>query len=198
MPISKNSVMVWDGIMEVAPAADGAFDCTWHGTLFVNEEEPDATKVPEPARNAFKAFCASDQEFRVTGTAKPADGAGDGNKFKPYLISFTAGEGWEYDGTKQTDAEHNVLTSLQWQGSPDKTKSLVFAHGKDTHGPFISTGWMRPGNRITLARRYLDTEDDRAKWDANMVRDEVTKLVWDAEEEECVIPPWQCMTLSAK
>jgi hypothetical protein len=200
VPICKNTFMVWDGILTITSSDSDqncVLTCNWNGTVFMNVHAPDATKINDPPRNAFKLACSSDQEFSVIGIAKPMDGFHDGNKFKPYQISFVEGDGWDFDGVKHVDMEHQVLTSLQWQGSPDATKSLVFAQGQDEYGKFLSVGWMRPGNRITLARRYVDPSDGRYSWDIAKLRQEVIALVWDEEEEECVIPPWQCPALNA-
>jgi hypothetical protein len=200
VPICKNTFMVWDGILTITSSESDrncVLACRWNGTVFMNEHAPDATKINDPPRNAFKLACSSDQEFSVSGIAKPMDGFHDGNKFKPYQISFVEGDGWDFDGTKHVDMQHQVLTSLQWQGSPDATKSLVFAQGQDEYGKFLSVGWMRPGNRITLARRYLDPSDGRYGWDIAKLRQEVIDLIWDEDEEECVIPPWQCPALNA-
>jgi hypothetical protein len=199
-PICKNTFMVWDGIMTITSSLEDmncVLECSWTGTVFMHEHAPDALKINDPPRNAFKLACSSDQLFTVTGTAKPVDGVHDGNKFKKYQVGFVGGDGWDFDGSKHVDTEHHVLTSLQWQGSPDATKSLVFAQGNDEYGKFLSVGWMRPGNRITLARRYLDPSDGRIGWDINKLRQEVIDLIWDDEEEECVCPPWQCTALNA-
>lgn len=199
-PICKNTFMVWDGIMTITSSLEDmncVLECSWTGTVFMHEHAPDALKINDPPRNAFKLACSSDQLFTVTGTAKPVDGVHDGNKFKKYQVGFVGGDGWDFDGSKHFDTEHHVLTSLQWQGSPDATKSLVFAQGNDEYGKFLSVGWMRPGNRITLARRYLDPSDGRIGWDINKLRQEVIDLIWDDEEEECVCPPWQCTALNA-
>jgi hypothetical protein len=195
--VNNESLIVWDGILEAADgdSPSGSYNVVWHGTLVVNEKSPDASKVEAPVRNAFKEFCDSDKEFRVTGTAQPVDGVTDGNKFKVYRMNLTEGEGWDLDGKKHGDTEHEVHTSLQWQGSSDKRKSLVFARGSDEYGSFISSGWMRPGNRITLARRYVDaSSDSRAQWDAETVRKEVLKAIGD--KEDCQIPPWKCSVLN--
>lgn len=196
MGINKNTLYVWDGILEVQDGSQrGVYDVVWHGTLFANEFSPDATKVQAPKRDAFKEFCDSDLQFRVTGQARPVDVVMDENKFKHYRIRLTDGPGWDLDGQKHHDIDHEVISSLQWQGSSDPRKSLVFATGGDSYGKFISVGWMRPGNRVTLARRYVS--DNRAEWSSETLRQETLKIIYDDEEEECVMPPWQCNVFSA-
>jgi hypothetical protein len=196
--VSKDTLFVWDGIIESTPKEKGVYSVVWYGTVTANEYSQDATKVPSPTRNPFKEFCDSDFKFRVTGTAKAVDGSKDENRFKPHRMSLSEGEGWEYDGLKHQDAELDILLeNLQWQGSPDPRKQLVFAHGRGAFGPFISVGWMRPGNRITLARRYLDTSDSRASWNNETLRAEVLGKIFDEEEEEIKMPPWKCSVLNA-
>ena len=202
MGVDKNSIIVWDGIMvcDEKEGEAGTFKITWHGQLEAHDNATESKGVKEITRNAFQAFCDSDKEFRVIGEAKPADGAADGNKFKPYTITFGKdGEGWDLDGKKHQDEEHVISSSLQWQGSPDKRKSLCYGKGKDEYGSFFSVGWMRPGNRITIARRYMGDGDDRAGWDLATVQTEILKVIYDDDEEEVtVMPPWQCDVMNAK
>ena len=193
MVVNTSSMYVWDGILEANERAGNGFDVTFYGTVTVTDTA-DARKVQAPVRNAFKAFCDSDKEFRVTGTAVPVDGSNDGNRFKPSRLTFTGGEGWELDGKKHLDKSFEVVTSIQWKGSPDQRDSLCFASGSDEYGTFIGTGWMRPGNRITLARRYVS--DERAQWGTTKIQQEVIKKIWDDEEEECEMPPWKCATFN--
>lgn len=190
MSVNKDTLFVWDGLLEVGDATSGSFDCVWYGTVTVNENAPDPTRVEPPVRNAFKSLCDSDLQFRVTGKAKPVDGVGDKNRFKTYTIEFTGGDGWDYAGSKHMDTSHNVHTGLQWQGNPDKRLSLCFGCGSDANGDFISAGWMRPGNRITLARRYV--EDARKEMACATLREEVLKQIYDEGEDEIVLPPWMC------
>ena len=185
--ISKDTLFVWDGILEVGDDTNGSFDCVWYGTVTASENAPDPTKVEAPVRNAFKALCDSDLQFRVTGKAQPSDGIGDS---KSYRLELTGGDGWDYAGSKHMDTVHNVLTALQWQGNPDKRLSLCFGCGSDAHGNFISTGWMRPGNRITLARRYV--VDTRKELDCESLRDQVLQQIYDEDADEIILPPWMC------
>lgn len=137
----NEKLFIWDGIMEVD---GGTKNAVWHGTVTA-ETAMDATRVEAPHRNAFKEFCDSDMQFRVTGAAQPLDGVKDDNRFKPHRLNWTGGEGWDLDGRKHQDSEHELLLErLQWQGSPDQRDSLVYAKGRDEYGPFISVGWMRP------------------------------------------------------
>ena len=200
MGIDKNTIVVWDGIIVLDEKDDGKdITVTWHGQLEVHENATESSGVKEISRNAFQAFCDSDKEFRVIGKAKAVDGENDGNKFKPYVISFDSGEGWDLDGKKHQDGKNDIMTSLQWQGSPDKRKSLVWGVGQDEYGSFVSAGWMRPGNRITIARRYLGEGDDRGSWSLDTVQTETLKVIYDDDEEEVtVMPPWQCAVFDAK
>ena len=129
-----------DGICEI----DESKGAKWHGTV-TDQTAMDASTVPAPHRNAFKEFCDSDKQFRVTGTAQPLDGIKDDDIFKPHRMTMVDGEGWDMDGHKHRDADHELLVErLQWQGSPDQRDSLVYGKGRDEYGPFISVGWMRP------------------------------------------------------
>ncbi len=190
MSIERDTLFVWDGILEVRDDDNGWFDCVWYGTVIVNENSPDPTQVEAPVRNAFKALCDSDLQYRVSGKAKPMDGVRDGNRFKSYELEFTEGDGWDYAGKKHKDTDHTVLTALQWQGNPDKRRSLCFGCGSDANGSFISTGWMRPGNRITLARRYVN--DERKDLHCESLRGKVLGQIYDEDNDEIVFPPWMC------
>ena len=210
----KSTVLVWDGILETRNARDddgeGGYDVHWRGVVVANVNAPDATKVPEPPRNAFKEFVDSDLQFHVQGVAKPVDGGNpkdDDNKFKEHVVSLTSGEGWDdYEGggggssnTKVVDARHDLhVTSLLWRGSPDQRHSIVVATGRtDTRGPFVSVGWMRPGNRVTLARRYLREDDPRASWSPEVLRRCVLAQIYDETDDTIVMPPWKCHALGA-
>lgn len=141
----NEKLFIWDGILECSDLKNVA----WHGTVSA-ENARNASTVPAPRRNAFKEFCDSDAMFRVTGNAAPMDGVKDDNIFKPHRLYFTQGEGWDMDGKKHKDMEHELLLErLQWQGSPDQRDSLVFAKGRDEYGPFIAVGWMRPVSNST-------------------------------------------------
>ena len=152
-----------------------------------------------PTRGAFGEFVDSDMQFSVSGTAKKIDPEGI---IGPYHASLVEGEGWDSfegdDKKKGKDTEHDVfLASLKWSGNlMFQTNNLVFAKGKNDLGRLISVGWMRPGNRVTLGRRYLGDEDGRAKWEMK----ELTNAVLDGilkKDEGMRIPPWQCPVLHA-
>jgi hypothetical protein len=51
---------------------------------------------------------------------------------------------------------------------------------------------MRPGNRLTIARRYLEEGDERTKWDLETLSEKVMDGIYDEKKEEYRIPPWQC------
>lgn len=199
--MDKNTVFVWDGILEARAANDdGGYDMYWHGVVVANDNSADAATVPEPPRNAFKEFVDSDLQFQVSGTAKPVDGnSKDGNKFKPFTASLTGGDGWDFGGAKNSDSEHEVLlNSLLWKGSPDQRESLVYGRGSSNeHGPFVSVGWMRPGNRVTLARRYVDASDPRASWTSDQLRDAILAQIYNEDDDTIVMPPWKCEALNA-
>jgi hypothetical protein len=145
-------------------------------------------------------FVDSDLQFQVSGTAKPVDGsAKDGDKFAPHVISLTSGAGWDYGGSKNTDEVHDVhVTSLLWRGSPDQRNSIVVATGKSAgHGSFVSVGWMRPGNRVTLARRYVEDGDPRASWTPEELRKNVLSQIYREDDDTIVMPPWKCAALNA-
>ena len=201
MTVTKNTIVIWDGIIMATPGA-GLFHVTWSGTVFVHESAPDPSKVPEPRRQGGGFDCQSDKTFEVSGIARPVDGIGNGDLFKKYAIEFTDGDGWELvaGDSKVKDIKHVVMTSLQWRGSPNVRDSLCFAQGQDQFGAFISTGYMKPGNRVTLARRYVESSDPKAKWTVHVVRNEIVKAV-DKEEEEqddsFQMPPWKVDVLKA-
>lgn len=142
--MANDTLFVWDGIMEATGSSKdpGDFDVKWHGTLFANPNSPDAKTVGEPKRGAFSEFCDSDKQFTVVGLASAVDGNKDDNKFKPYNIKIAEGEGWDMDGAKHKDEEHEIyIERLLWKGGGDKRHTLAYARGKDEFGRFISTGW---------------------------------------------------------
>jgi hypothetical protein len=142
--MANDTLFVWDGIMEATSSTKdpGDFDVKWSGTLFANPNSPDAKTVGEPKRGAFSEFCDSDKQFSVVGLASALDGTKDDNKFKPYNIKFAEGEGWDMDGAKHKDEEHQIyIERLLWKGGGDKRHTLAYACGKDEFGRFIATGW---------------------------------------------------------
>ena len=196
----RETLFVWDGIFSVdkPPKEGDPSPLKWSGT-WVGVDNADATKIEAPKRGAFDAQVESDMTFEVEGTAASA-GKRDSDGFK---ASLTEGPGWDLqdDGadskSKHSDTVHELLLQqLRWLGSPDKTVNLVFARGNNNFAPFISVGWMRPGNRITLGRRYLEEKDARAKWDLEDLKSAVLKEICkDTDGRDVITPPWQCSVM---
>ena len=75
------------------------------------------------------------------------------------------------------------------------------AKGANDFGPFVSVGWIRPGCRWTVARRYLSENDARV----NMMFREfyktvVAESVSDVQEsgkKSLLVPPWQIAAMHA-
>lgn len=198
----NNTVCVWDGIVEATQTPQGNVDLEWYGCWVANANSSDASTVPEIKRNAFSEFCDSDLLFRVKGTAAPVNGSVSPNHdrfmFQPFRAQVAGGEGYDWQGTKHHDDQHEILFErLRWSGSSDKRTSLIYARGRNEYGAFVSVGWMRPGNRVTLARRYVGT-DGRDSWTVEKVRDAVLKAIFNEEDDTIIMPPWQCDVLNAK
>ena len=214
----RDTLFVWDGILTVdKPSAESdPSPLSWSGT-WVGVDNPDAIKIDAPKRGAFDAEVKSDMNFEVDGTASPIaaasesssggdeNGPSSGNKITdgPFKATLAKGSGWDLKDeasgkvARHTDTVHDLyLKQLRWLGSPDKTTNLVYAVGHNEFGPFISAGWMRPGNRITLGRRYLDGDNDgRAKWDLDDLRNAVLEEIYTPSSGDVRIPPWQCSVL---
>mmetsp|Transcript_21183 Transcript_21183/g.29955 ORF Transcript_21183/g.29955 Transcript_21183/m.29955 type:complete len:242 (-) Transcript_21183:274-999(-) len=211
----RDTLYVWDGILTITDNDDTKEDSSnkdttvsWEGTWVGCENCADAKKAEAPKRGVFDAFVESDMHFLVEGTATKVDQTAtettpnsNGHKV-PYQASFLKGEGWdlqEDDGktkSKHKDKVHDVyFANLEWSGNlRDQRSNLIFAKGSNDHGSFISAGWMRPGNRVTLGRRYLDDNDPRAKWDLDELRQAVLKEVLQ-QGRKIHLPPWQCGAL---
>ena len=123
-----------------------------------------------------------------------------------YRVDMTGGLGYDLgDGNekkKHKDIVHDVyFSSLRWTGNlRDQVQNVVFAMGVNEFGRFVSVGWLRVGNRVTLARRYVDEEDQRAKWDIVDLRKAVFDQIAVGEVDGHVqirIPPWQCAAMHA-
>ena len=101
-------------------------------------------------------------------------------------------------GTSTTEEKsHQVIVSgLRWAGG-DVVKTLCFGCGKNDLGAYIEVGWMKPGNRVVMARRYLKDGDDKASWTVKMVKEAVLKKIYDEEEDTVVMPPWHCDVFNA-
>ena len=203
---------------------NGGVPVSWDGT-WVAEKAADAMDAHEPKRNAFAEFVDSDVKFTVDGLATPyvpatdSSGADDDAKTNddeaagkssippPFVVKLISGEGWEMEDegaddkttkTRHQDEVHDVLVkSLRWSGNMyDQTENLVVARGKNKFGPFISAGWMRPGNRWTVARRYLPDDDPRAEWTLQQllerIVDQTVTTNEDTGQKKVRIPCWQC------
>lgn len=118
-----------------------------------------------------------------------------------YVAKLTEGEGWEMEegGEKSRyhDTTHDVwVKSLKWSGNQkDETESLVVAKGTNDFGPFVSVGWIRPGCRWTVARRYLSEKDPRKKMPLrefyqNVVAESIS-VTEESGVKSLLVPPWQ-------
>lgn len=218
----KETLFVWDGIVSFieeegkenedgnGPAADASADkdgddrVAWKGT-WVGCDSADATGVPAPKRGAFDEFVSSPNAFEVEGVA--ADVATKGEEKvggRPLRrVAMTGGAGYDLgegaDRKKHRDERHDVYffsPGLRWRGNlRDQVENVVLAVGENEFGSFVSVGWLRVGNRVTLARRYLNEGDERAKWGVNelwgAVSDQIATVAEDGHVE-LAIPPWQC------
>lgn len=171
----------------------------WEGTWVPCENCPDAKKAEAPRRIGTARDVESANHFAVSGSAKPSDlKPEDDSTAVPHEGSLCLGEGWDMgegdEKKKHKDANHQVLLSnIRWMGNVrDQRDNLVFAKGKNDFGNFISTGWMRPGCRLTLARRYLDDKDARCKWGLEELGQHVVGGIYDEKSGKVNIPPWQC------
>ena len=223
----RNTLYIWDGIFIVTDDKkeeeeednddDKELPASWEGTWVGVENVPDAKKAEAPRRVGAAKDVESSNTFSVSGTAKKCkedkkegdddddddddDSAPAGN---PMQVSFTEGQGWDMgdgdDKKKYKDTVHQVLVSnVKWMGNVrDQRDNLVFAKGNNEFGNFIAAGWMRPGNRVTLARRYLDDEDGRVKWDLEQVKKSVISGIFDPKSGQVNIPPWQCDALHSE
>jgi hypothetical protein len=197
-----DTLYVWDGIVEVNDE-DGEnkkeISLKWEGTWVPCENCADAKKAEAPKRVGTARDVESANHFAVNGSAKPMESmTEEGSTAKPHEGSLTLGQGWDMaegdEIKKYKDSVHQVLLSnIRWMGNVrDQRDNLVFAKGKNDFGHFISTGWMRPGCRLTLARRYLDDKDARVKWDLKELHDNVVGGIFDGKSGKMHIPPWQC------
>ncbi|KAG7340677.1 hypothetical protein IV203_024220 [Nitzschia inconspicua] len=201
----QDTLYIWDGIVTVddkTAAGDkkmSDISVSWEGTWVPVDDCPDASKAAAPKRNAFAEYIDSDFIFSVSGTASTLN---ESEEERLFVANFSEGDGWDMEQSgkkeKHTDKEHEVLVkSLRWSGNMyDQTENLIVAKGTNEFGPFVSVGWMRPGNRWTLARRYLSDENDpRVKWTLQELQDAIVKeaveLVEDSGQKKLTIPPWQ-------
>jgi len=197
----RETLFVWDGILSLDEdeKKEGEGDdaiLKWEGT-WIGCESADAVAVETPKRGAFERDVASSYSFAVSGTPAPREK--DQNFYRVSMVgSYDLGEGSEKK--KHTDDVHDMyLSLLRWTGNlRDQADNLVFALGSNEFGSFISVGWLRVGNRITIARRYLNDSDMRCKWDIEALRSAVIDEIATAEEDghmKLRMPPWQCAAM---
>ena len=186
----------------------------WRGT-WLGCDSADASKVRTPIRGAFDEFVSSDHAFEVEGAvSRVDDDAGDakggaGRDALALLVDMTGGAGYELgEGTEKgyrRDARHDVYffsPSLRWSGNlRNQVPNVVLAVGGNEYGNFVSVGWLRVGNRVALARRYVDDDDERSGWDVDDLRravfGEIAATSAVDGHVEIVIPPWQCAAMHA-
>ena len=235
----RDTLFVWDGILvdegedEEGGGEEGEAPrrATWSGTWVGAEGCPDARTVAVPRRGAFDELVRSETRFDVGGTAVPSSSPtspssvptptptppGGGGDVPLLTLSLTSGPGWDLeaeDGTvsQHTDTAHDVLLpSLRWSGNTsDPASDVAVGKGTNQHGAFVSAGFLRVGNRLTLARRYLAEDDRRTGWELEELRREVlAEVVAGAGEgggggrrrggtttaamaAPPRVPPWQC------
>jgi len=211
----KDTLYIWDGIVTVGIPQGGGGDesqdspvpLQWDGSWVPVTGVPDAANAEAPKRHASKRDLDAECKFFVKGTAtrlKPTENSKDdasstNNDDRFFVAKLTKGDGWEMqDGTKKSryhDVTHDVwIKSLKWSGNQkDQRESLVVAKGKNDFGPFVSVGWIRPGCRWTVARRYLSETDPRAGWSQlkfyqAVVGDVITTV---SGAKTLRVPPWQ-------
>ena len=146
----------------------------------------------------------------MCGSARRVEESRGGSEPAHYEADLVEGEGWDAgEGAAQrrtADGEHSLfLTSVRWKGDLRNQKNnVVFAIGRSVGRSsggggsrrFITTGWMRPGNRLTLGRRYLDSTDPRALWTLRELREAVLREIV-RPDGRVRTPPWRCGTMSA-
>ena len=225
----RETLFVWDGILskiedkenegnadDDAGATGGEVErYKWQGT-WVGCDFADASEVPTPKRGAFDKDVTSDNTFEVEGIATMgkaddkkdmivADGSSSLTR-----IAMTGGTGYDLgegsDKKKHKDDTHDMYfwsPTLRWNGNlKNQVENMVLAVGQNEFGNFISVGWLRVGNRVSLARRYVDDSDMRAKWDIDDLKKSVfsdiaTESSEDGHHVKLVIPPWQCKSMHA-
>jgi hypothetical protein len=213
----QDTLYIWDGIVTVddktvaGDMKENDIALSWEGTWVPVKDCPDPTNAPAPKRNAFAEYVDSDFRFRVSGTAcVEKDKSPQLEPQQRFFVSkLDEGDGWDMEesGKKQKyqDKEHDVMVkTLRWSGNTfDQTENLIVAKGHNEFGTFVSAGWMRPGNRWTLARRYLSDENDpRGSWTLQKLQETIVKetveVVEDSGQRKLRIPPWQNPVLNAE
>ena len=206
----RETLFVWDGILsflEQGTSSDETGDkIKWEGT-WVGVDSADANKVETPKRDAFQEFVTSDNKFEVCGAAVREEDAdtdvATGVKASAlYKASLISGTGYDLEAKKHTDTVHDVyLSTLRWTGNiRDQVENVTFAIGENEFGNFISVGWLRVGNRVTMARRYIEEEDLRCKWNIEDLRKAVFDQITSESETDgrsIIIPPWKCVAMHA-
>jgi len=204
----RETLFVWDGILsedeDVTKEGEGDdgsnnVGLKWEGT-WVGCESADAVAVEPPKRGAFNRDVSSAHSFATSGVVSQKDPA---NNFFHVSMSGSYDLGEGSDKKKYSDDVHDMyLSLLRWTGNlREQADNLVFALGSNEFGKFISVGWLRVGNRITLARRYLDDGDLRCKWDIDALKSAVLGEIANTKaggEMTLRIPPWQCAAMHAE
>lgn len=200
----RDTLYIWDGIFMVgAPASEEKEDwqipVLWEGSWVPVENVPDASNAEAPKRHAFKKDIDADCKFQVKGTASPLKSEKGIDHF--FAAMLTDGDGWQMQDGEQKkwykDTTHDVLIkSLKWSGNKkDETESLIVAKGENNFGPFVSAGWIRPGCRWTVARRYLSETDPRVSWTLTKLQSNIvdgTISINEASgEKKLKALPWQ-------
>ena len=218
----KDTLYIWDGIVTVGmpddnETKDAPVPIEWGGFWVPVTNVPDAADAEAPKRHAFKKDIEADCTFLVRGTAARVHAMGekdgkseeeamtDNDDDNLFVAQLTNGDGWEMqDGEQKSryhDATHDVwIKSLKWTGNQnDQSESLVVAKGTNDFGPFVSVGWIRPGNRWTVARRYLSETDRRAGMTVREFYQTVVRETLSVESGRKVlrVPPWQTMAMHA-
>jgi hypothetical protein len=196
----KETLFVWDGILSDEDEGGDGSNLKWEGT-WVGCQSADAVAVETPKRGAFDRDVLSAYSFAVSGTASRKDPS---NNF--YRVSMIGSYDLGDDDEKKQhfdDVHDMYLSLLRWTGNlVDQADNLVFALGSNEFGKFISVGWLRVGNRITIARRYLDDGDIRCKWNIEALKsavvDEISTLAAEEGHVKLHIPPWQCAAMHAE
>ena len=212
----RETLFVWDGILsfvEQGTSSEETKDLVediikWEGT-WVGVDSADATKVETLKRDAFQEFVTSDNKFEVSGAAVKGEDVGTDDDVTGvkasafYKLSLISGAGYDLEGKKHTDTVHDVyLSTLRWKGNlQDQVENVTFATGENEFGNFISVGWLRVGNRVTMARRYIEEDDVRCQWDIEDLRKAVFDQITSESETDgrsIIIPPWKCGAMHAK
>jgi hypothetical protein len=193
-----DTLCIFDGLMETENSHSYRGTLQWHGVWLVHKSA-EARVVEEPKRAPTAQMVESDMSFRLSGTASPVDTAStnrDTTWAQPCEIRWTAGS---FDGrvTIQDTAHSLLVTKLRWTGG-EQIKNLVYGIGSNQFGSFIEVGWMRPGNRLTVARRYLTDQDARSTWTLAKLREMVLADIYDEEDDKVVMPPWHTDIFNSK